>query len=187
MTTDLLENIRKVVDQAVGEGIAFKDFRAKLEPILKARGWCGRRPMEDPLTGKTREVQLGSVRRLGIIYDTTLRTSFSEGRWAQVQRIKRAMMQVATPAEWRAGWDYSAHSDDINAPWRRGEVTAQAHALYRLMQKLPVYGDTVWRGVRMPIDAALAKYVPGATVEATPSGAPAAYSTGLDVSRRRKA
>ncbi|MGH8012574.1 MAG: phage minor head protein [Candidatus Binataceae bacterium] len=305
----------------MAEGIAFEDFRDKLDPILKARGWWGRRPMEDPLTGETRDVQLGSARRLGIIYDINLRTSFSEGRWSQIQAIKhrrpylryedpdpnprpehlkwsgtvvpadgewaqthfpplsynckcymdslsqgdvdgrgldvsepvteyqdytnprtgkvsrvpvgvhpsfayppgdanaavaaaledklasahpaiakavrampapalsapaqpgersdaevekilrrrpraREVMKAATVEEWRAGWDYSRNAAAVNGPWRRGEVTPQARALYRLMGKLPVFDGTVWRGARMPLEAAVAKYVPGAIVDA---------------------
>ncbi|MGH7840800.1 MAG: phage minor head protein, partial [Candidatus Binataceae bacterium] len=88
MTVDLLEDIRDVVDQAIANGIAFEDFRDNLEPILRARGWWGRQLMTDPLTGAAREVQLGSVRRLGIIYDTNLRTSLSAGTWNQIQRTK---------------------------------------------------------------------------------------------------
>lgn len=88
MTADLLQDIRGVIDKAIAEGIAFEDFRRELEPILRARGWWGRAEMTDPLTGEKRNVQLGSVRRLGIIYDTNLRTSYSEGRWRQIQRIR---------------------------------------------------------------------------------------------------
>jgi uncharacterized protein with gpF-like domain len=75
MTVELLEDIRNVVDQASPRASPSRISAQKLEPILKARGWWGRRPMEDPLTGKTRDVQLGSVRRLQIIYDTNLRTA----------------------------------------------------------------------------------------------------------------
>jgi hypothetical protein len=88
MTVDLLEDIRGVVDKAIAEGIDFKDFQEHLEPILRARGWWGRALMMDPLTGEKREVQLGSARRLGIIYDTNLRTSLAAGRWEQIERTK---------------------------------------------------------------------------------------------------
>ncbi len=91
MTLDLLEDIRGVVDEAIADGIAFEDFQAKLEPILRARGWWGRQMMLDPLTGEKREVQLGSVRRLQIIYDTNLRMAYSAGSWQQVQRTKKLL------------------------------------------------------------------------------------------------
>lgn|GEM_PF-1600524 len=89
MTVDLLQDIRAVVDKAIAEGIDFQDFRENLEPILRARGWWGRQEMVDPLTGKKRDVQLGSARRLQIIYDTNLRTSLAAGHWQQIQRTKK--------------------------------------------------------------------------------------------------
>ncbi len=91
MTVDLLDAIRAAVDEAITDGIDCEDFRAHLEPILRAQGWWGRQLMTDPLTGEPREVQLGSVRRLGIIYDTNLRTSLSAGKWRQVQDTKAAL------------------------------------------------------------------------------------------------
>lgn len=89
MTVDLLQDIRGAVDQAIADGIDFEDFRNNLEPILKAKGWWGQRLMRDPLTGEKRQVELGSSRRLGIIYDTNLRTSYSEGRYQQAQAVKK--------------------------------------------------------------------------------------------------
>lgn len=91
MTADILEDIHGAVDQAIADGIAFEDFRDHLEPILRAKGWWGRQEMTDPLTGVKRDVQLGSVRRLQIIYDTNLRTSYAAGNWAQIQRTKELL------------------------------------------------------------------------------------------------
>lgn len=47
--------------------------------------------MDDPLTGETKSVQLGSDRRLRTIYDTNMRTARSAGQWDRIQRTKRAM------------------------------------------------------------------------------------------------
>lgn len=88
MQLDLLQDLRNAVDDAIDQGVAFKDFHDKLEPILRERGWWGPAQMADPLTGEARDVQLGSYARLEIIYDTNLRTSYSEGAWEQVQRTK---------------------------------------------------------------------------------------------------
>lgn len=85
---DLLADIRRAVDQAIKEGWTKERFQRELKPTLIARGWWGRREMTDPLTGERREVQLGSPRRLAIIYDTNLRTSHAAGRWEQIQRVK---------------------------------------------------------------------------------------------------
>ena len=61
---DILEDIRGAVDEALAEGTTLRQFRARLEPVLREKGWWGRQRMLDPLTGKMRSVQLGSPRRL---------------------------------------------------------------------------------------------------------------------------
>lgn len=60
----------------------------RVASLLMEKGWWGRAEMEDPLTGKIKNVQLGSTRRLKVIYDTNLRTAHSEGQWQRIQRNK---------------------------------------------------------------------------------------------------
>jgi hypothetical protein len=79
MQIDILRDIREAVDAALAEGITFEQFRKDLAPLLVQKGWWGRAKMEDPLTGEIKNVQLGSTRRLKVIYDTNLRTAHSEG------------------------------------------------------------------------------------------------------------
>lgn len=57
---DLLSDVKALVTQALAEGQTFRDFQKVLEPLLVKRGWWGVREMDDPLTGETRVVQLGS-------------------------------------------------------------------------------------------------------------------------------
>lgn len=85
---DLLEDIRAAVDEAIAEGTTLRDFRRRLEPTLQKKGWWGRQRVVDPETGEEREVQLGSPRRLEVIYDTNLRSSYAAGRWERIQRTK---------------------------------------------------------------------------------------------------
>lgn len=102
MQLDLLETIREQVDAALELGTTFQDFRAALMPNLVKRGWWGKAEMTDPVTGETKEVQLGSTRRLKVIYDTNLRTAHTEGQWARVQEAKAALpylMYDHTPSE----------------------------------------------------------------------------------------
>ena len=87
MRLDVLEDLRREVDRAIAAGITFEDFHKELEPRLKARGWWGRQRMVDPLTGESRVVQLGSPRRLRIIFDTNLRMSYAKGRWERIERV----------------------------------------------------------------------------------------------------
>lgn len=85
METDVLRTIREQTEQALAEGKTFERFRTELTPTLQRLGWWGRQPRTDPLTGLTRAVQLGSPRRLSIIYRTNLRTARAAGQWERIQ------------------------------------------------------------------------------------------------------
>ena len=111
MQLDLLREIREQVDAAIELGIPFEEFRDTLKPKLLQRGWWGRATMTDPLTGESKEVQLGSTRRLKVIYDTNLRQAHAEGQWARIQEAKESfpyLMYDHTP---------SAHERKEHAAW----------------------------------------------------------------------
>lgn len=91
MEQDILADIRTAVDRAIADGETFEAFAEELEPLLVRRGWWGRQPMLDPLTGETRIVQLGSRHRLRTIFDTNLRTSYGAGRWDRIEELKDRM------------------------------------------------------------------------------------------------
>lgn len=84
---DVLGDIRAAVEKAVRERKSFEDFRAELEPVLKAKGWWGR--TQDPNTGET--IQLGSPRRLKTIYWANVRTAYAAGEWEKIERAKRVL------------------------------------------------------------------------------------------------
>lgn len=88
MRLDVLEGIRTEVDRAIADGTTLREFKANLEPFLRSKGWWGRQQLLDPVTGQLRTVQLGSPRRLEIIFDTNLRTSYAHGEWQRIQRVK---------------------------------------------------------------------------------------------------
>lgn len=85
---DILADIREQLDKTLAEGRTFADFKKDLTPALQAKGWWGRAPMADPKTGKTAPVQLGSPRRLQIIFDTNIRMAHAAGDWAKIERLK---------------------------------------------------------------------------------------------------
>lgn len=87
---DLLMDIRAAMDAAIADGTTLREFQQRLTPILQEKGWWGRQMMTDPLTGEAREVQLGSPRRLQIIYDTNLRMSYAAGRWERIEEVASA-------------------------------------------------------------------------------------------------
>lgn len=84
MDMDLLRDVRELVDQAIAGGTSLRDFQAQMEPLLAGRGWWGRQEMTDPLTGEKKLVQLGSPRRIEIIYQTNLRAAYAAGHWSAI-------------------------------------------------------------------------------------------------------
>ncbi len=84
LDVDMLSDVRDAVDAALADGITFADFRRNLEPTLMERGWWGKAMMVDPLTGEEELVQLGSTRRLRVIFETNLKTAYAAGHWAKI-------------------------------------------------------------------------------------------------------
>jgi len=91
MQRDVLQDIRAAMDDAIANGTTLDEFKKRLRPTLQEKGWWGRQTMVDPLTGKEREVQLGSSRRLRTIFETNMRSAYAAGRWEAVQRTKKAL------------------------------------------------------------------------------------------------
>lgn len=87
---DILADIHKGLADALAGGRTIRDFARDLTPVLQAKGWWGRKEVTDPLTGETREAQLGSTRRLRTIFDANMRVSYAEGHWARFERGKAA-------------------------------------------------------------------------------------------------
>lgn len=90
MRDDVSQAIRKDVDRMLAEGRTLQQFQEDLAPRLKDMGWWGQSVERDPVTGELQEVQLGSMRRLRVIFDTNMRTAHAAGHWARIQRTKRA-------------------------------------------------------------------------------------------------
>lgn len=120
MRLDILEDIRREVDAALRDGITFQQFRTRLEPTLRSKGWWGRQLLTDPSTGLEETVQLGSPRRLRIIYDTNLRMARAAGRWAAIERTRArrpwlrysAVLDGRTRPEHRTWHDTILPADD---------------------------------------------------------------------------
>lgn len=112
MQLDILRDIRAGVDAALKDGTTFDTFRQNLKPLLMEKGWWGKAEMVDPLTGESKLVQLGSTRRLRTIFDTNLRTAYSEGQWQRIQQTKKAFPILIYhgnnsehPRMQHSGWD----------------------------------------------------------------------------------
>lgn len=83
---DLLEKVRASLDKVLSEGGTFEQWKAAIEPELRAAGWWGK--VEDAeLTGTDKPVFVGSA-RLRTIYDTNLRMARAAGQWKRIQQLK---------------------------------------------------------------------------------------------------
>jgi len=134
MRSDILEDIRGAVDDALNNGTTLRDFEKNLTPVLQAKGWWGRKlasevdpskpDLVDTATGEIKTVQLGSPRRLKTIYQTNLQTAYMAGRY-------RSMMESADSHPY---WQYVAVLDGRTRPMHR----AMNGRVFR-------YDDPFWR------------------------------------------
>lgn len=90
LSADVLQTLHGAVEKALVEGKTFRSFAEELEPKLAAAGWWGQKEQTDPLTGERKLVQLGSPRRLRLIFDVNVRQAHASGQWARIQRNKRS-------------------------------------------------------------------------------------------------
>lgn len=106
LNADLLVEVRQLVEQALAEGQTYQQFAATIKPLLVKSGWWGIQTMDDPATGETKQVQLGSEGRIKTIYSTNMRTARAAGQWQRIERTKRAMpyllYQIGPAKEHRA-------------------------------------------------------------------------------------
>jgi len=89
MQLDQLTAIRKEVHLAIQEGRTVDQFKQDLTPKLQQLGWWGKQETVDPKTGEKKLAQLGSDRRLRVIYDTNLRMAYSAGQWERIVCAKK--------------------------------------------------------------------------------------------------
>lgn len=126
LNTDILNDIRGALDDALNNGTTFHDFKKNLTPILQAKGWWGKTEHTDTLTGEVSTAQLGSPRRLKTIYQTNLQTAYMAGRY-------RSMMESSDSHPY---WQYVAVLDGRTRPAHRamnGRVFRYDDALWGAM------------------------------------------------------
>jgi len=92
---DLLQDIRQSLITALEKGQSMDQWKADLEPMLRQKGWWGKKTVINP-EGQEQQVQLGSPRRLRTIYHTNMRSAYSAGRY-------KAMMEATAT---RPFWEY---------------------------------------------------------------------------------
>jgi uncharacterized protein with gpF-like domain len=104
---DILKDIQDALVENLKTGQTFRHFQKQLIPILQAKGWWGE--STDSVTGNV--VELGSPRRLKIIYDANIRTARAAAQWQRIQERVQShpflLYQLGPSLEHRAeheGW-----------------------------------------------------------------------------------
>lgn len=87
---DILEDIYAGLETALAEGKTYAEFAKELTPLLQRKGWWGRTLLTDPQTGMPVLSELGSTRRLNLIFDANMRVSYAAGHWSSFERNKAA-------------------------------------------------------------------------------------------------
>jgi SPP1 gp7 family putative phage head morphogenesis protein len=103
---DVLSDIYNALLEDLKEGGTFPAFLDKLQPILMAKGWWGKREQTNRFTGEIRTVTFGTPWRLETIYETNLQSAYMVGR-------HDAMTAAKQYAPW---WEYSAVMDNRTRP-----------------------------------------------------------------------
>ncbi len=78
--------------------------------------------MRDPATGEIRYVQLGSKRRLRIIFDTNMRSAHAHGHWQFIQQAKVSApyLMYSAVLDSRTRWQHAAWNGivlPVDHPW----------------------------------------------------------------------
>ncbi|HVY33556.1 MAG TPA: PBECR2 nuclease fold domain-containing protein [Caulobacteraceae bacterium] len=110
-TRDILADVHGALVQAQAEGWARQKFVDQLTPLLQAKGWWGKKDVTDPTTGEVVKAQLGSNRRLELIFDVNMRMANSAGRWERFARSADSIFlryhhtPQERPRPWHLAWD----------------------------------------------------------------------------------
>lgn len=102
---DVLEDIREALTTHLKEGKGEYRFHKQLEPVLRSKGWWGKRT-ETGADGKPRVVRMGSPARLRLIFRQNIQTAYMAGRYRQMHEN----------AEARPFWQYVAVLDSKTRP-----------------------------------------------------------------------
>jgi hypothetical protein len=85
---ELLAHVQASLQDALDNGTPYAQWAKELTPSLQKAGWWGKKEVVNPVTGELELVQLGSPRRLKLIYQANLASARAAGQWERAQRTK---------------------------------------------------------------------------------------------------
>ncbi len=85
---DVSNDIQTALETALKAGQSPRQFAKDLTPLLKAKGWWGKKLITDPRTGEKVAAQLGSAKRLDLIFGVNMRVSYASAHWKAFEQSK---------------------------------------------------------------------------------------------------
>ena len=144
MQADLLNDLHEAVLKAINEGLGIAEFRRDFRDIVARNGWEG-------WTGA--DSQAGRTWRTRVIYQTNLTTSYSAGRWAQLNDPELLKVRpfwryvhadgVATPRPQHLAWGQQRLTLPHDHPWWKTHYPPNGFGChcYVIAVKNPEAGD----------------------------------------------
>lgn len=80
---DVLRDIQLGLRKALKEGKSERWFIDTLEPVLRRKGWWGKREEINPDTGEVVTIAQGSPSRLRLIFRQNMQAAYNAGRWQE--------------------------------------------------------------------------------------------------------
>jgi len=112
MDVELLQDVKDALVDALENGETMQDFTDKIYPLMEAKGWIGWKETVDPDTGEVVEAELGTPRRVELIFRQNMGVAYEKGRWEEAQETKEEfpMMRYVATQDMRtrdehAAWD----------------------------------------------------------------------------------
>jgi len=87
---DLLNDLFTSLNESLKSGETFQDWKEKIKPALRKKGWLGHVTVTDPKTGVAKDIYVGA-RRLRTIFETNMQVSYSVARYHQMQQLTESV------------------------------------------------------------------------------------------------
>ncbi len=111
---DLLSDTKKLLERAIEDGESFSTFKKDAKKLFNEKGWTGYKEVKDPATGEVKTVELGTPRRMKLIYDCNMNSAYAVGRYREMlEEIDVAPIWVfKTMADGRERPEHAALHDE---------------------------------------------------------------------------
>lgn len=106
---DLLKDTKKLLEENIKNGGTYEEFKKEAMNLFAKKGWTGFKEVTNPKTGEKETVELGTPRRLKIIYTNNIISAYAAGKYKE-------LLEEADVAPY---WMYNCMMDGRERPEHR--------------------------------------------------------------------